>query len=74
MQVAAVSAVKEDAEATQASRVADTIADTVAKFASCADAKQRYQLVLQYADSLPELPEDLKTNANRVLGCTAQVG
>ena len=47
--------------------------DLVAKFAACADAKQRYQLVLQYADSLPPYTQELKRNANRVLGCSAQV-
>jgi cysteine desulfuration protein SufE len=47
--------------------------EIVSKFQSCADAKQRYQLVLQYAEQLPAFPEDLKENGNRVLGCTAQV-
>lgn len=45
----------------------------MSKFQACADAKERYQLVMQYARALPEYPEELKQNANRVLGCTAQV-
>lgn len=48
--------------------------ETVAKFQACSDPKQRYQLVLQYAESLAPYPEELKRNENRVLGCSAQVG
>lgn len=47
--------------------------EIVSKFEACADAKQRYQLVLQFAESLPAYPEELKRNENRVLGCSAQV-
>jgi hypothetical protein len=45
----------------------------VKRFVRCTDAKQRYQLVLEYAEQLPPFPEALKQTANRVLGCTAQV-
>jgi len=48
--------------------------ETVANFQACSDPKQRYQLVLQYAESLAPYPEELKRNENRVLGCSAQVG
>lgn len=43
------------------------------KFQNCSNPKQRYQLVLKYADILPAYPEDLKLPENRVLGCAAQV-
>lgn len=42
------------------------------KFQNCSNPKQRYQLVLKYADILPAYPEDLKLPENRVLGCAAQ--
>jgi hypothetical protein len=48
--------------------------DVVETFQQCKDPKQRYQLVLGYASSLPPYPEELKRPENRVLGCTAQVG
>jgi hypothetical protein len=50
-----------------------TVLDVVSKFQQCSDPKQRYQLVLSYADSLPAYPEELKQPENRVLGCSAQV-
>lgn len=53
--------------------LAGRLADTVSRFQACSDAKERYQLVLQYADRLPPYPEELKRNDNRVLGCSAQV-
>lgn len=46
---------------------------TVSEFEACTDAKERYQLVLQYAQALPPYPDELKQHTNRVLGCTAQV-
>lgn len=49
------------------------VEEVVSKFQACADAKGRYQLVMQYAQALPAYPAELRQNANRVLGCTAQV-
>lgn len=45
----------------------------VYKFQQCSDPKQRYQLVLHYADGLSAYPDELKLPENRVLGCTSQV-
>lgn len=45
----------------------------VSAFQQCQDAKQRYQLVLRYADQLPPFPPELKRYENRVMGCSAQV-
>ncbi|KAF6252272.1 hypothetical protein COO60DRAFT_1287195 [Scenedesmus sp. NREL 46B-D3] len=64
---AASSAAVEPAQQTPAA-----LQDVLSKFHQCSDAKQRYQLVLEYADSLPRYPEQLKRPENRVLGCAAQ--
>jgi sulfur transfer protein SufE len=50
-----------------------SLLDVVSRFQQCSDSKQRYQLVLSYADCLPAYPEELKRPENRVLGCSAQV-
>jgi hypothetical protein len=62
------------AAATKPTHTSATLLRVVSKFQQCSDPKQRYQLVLSYADSLPAYPEDLKQPENRVLGCSAQVG
>lgn len=36
-------------------------------------AQERVQLLLEYAKRLPPMPASAKTDANRVMGCTAQV-
>jgi sulfur transfer protein SufE len=64
-----VSAVSEAQERGLSTRVEDV----VSKFQACTDAKERYQLVMQYAQALPAYPAEVRQNANRVLGCTAQV-
>ena len=35
---------------------------------------RKYKLVVDYARAAPLFPEDQKIMANRVMGCTAQVG
>ncbi len=37
------------------------------------DWEERYAYVIQIGKSLPPLPEDLRTEANRVQGCASQV-
>ncbi len=43
------------------------------RFHGLADPKQRLKLLLEYARSLPALPEAERRPENRVMGCTAQV-
>lgn len=45
-----------------------------ADFQAAPGPKERAGLLLKYADRLPHLPADQRTDANRVMGCTAQVG
>ena len=40
---------------------------------AAADAKERTRLLLGYAKRLPHFPEAARRDANRVMGCTAQV-
>ena len=40
---------------------------------SSGGSKQQMQLLLEYARRLPHLPEDQRSYANRVMGCTSQV-
>ncbi|GAB4820689.1 hypothetical protein N2152v2_007735 [Parachlorella kessleri] len=40
---------------------------------AAADAKERTRLLLGYAKRLPQFPEAARRDANRVMGCTAQV-
>ena len=44
-----------------------------AEFQAASGAKDRAGLLLKFADRLPHLPAEQRTNANRVMGCTAQV-
>eukprot|EP00878_Enallax_costatus_P014265 GHUV01014921.1.p1 GENE.GHUV01014921.1~~GHUV01014921.1.p1 ORF type:complete len:256 (+),score=54.72 GHUV01014921.1:168-935(+) len=48
------------------------VQDVVDKFQLCTDAKQRYQMVLSYAEGLPSYPAELRRPENRVMGCSAQ--
>ena len=50
------------------------LAAVVDDFKSVADDKGRLKLLLDYARQLPAFPEEQRTYANRVMGCTAQVG
>lgn len=57
---------------------ADTSFDTAfgsiaAEFQQASGPKERAGLLLKYAERLPHLPADKRTDANRVMGCTAQV-
>lgn len=45
----------------------------IREFHALREVKDRYKLLLDYANELEEFPESQKTNANRVMGCTAQV-
>lgn len=44
-----------------------------ADFQAASGPKERAGLLLKYAERLPHLPAELQTNANRVMGCSAQV-
>ena len=44
-----------------------------AEFQAASGPKDRAGLLLKFADRLPHLPAEQHTNANRVMGCTAQV-
>lgn len=45
----------------------------VQKFKSRSNPKQRYEQLLWYAKKLPDLPEEDKTEENKVSGCQSQV-
>ena len=51
---------------------APALQEIIADFGSAGSQAERMQLLLQYASSLPHMPEDAKSTANRVMGCTAQ--
>lgn len=44
------------------------------RFQAAGDAKAKARLLLEYAAALPPFPDSAKVDANRVMGCTAQVG
>jgi len=50
-----------------------TLQDIVASFELFDDWEQRYQYLVELGDSLPEMPEFLKTDKNKVKGCMSQV-
>lgn len=50
-----------------------SLAAALAPFAAAASARERASLLVQAGRRLPPLPEASRTNANRVIGCTAQV-
>jgi len=52
--------------------VPEHISKVVSKFSSVKDAKQSYQLLLEYALNLPAFPDAWKTAENRVMGCSSQ--
>lgn len=47
---------------------------TAQELQAASDAKERTRLLLSYAKRLAPLPESARADANRVMGCTAQVG
>ena len=51
----------------------EALAKIVERFKRRADPKQRYAQLLWYAKKLQEMPEEDKTPANKVPGCTSQV-
>lgn len=56
---------------------APTWTETANKFIedirACEDADDRFDLIMELGDTLEPLPDELKTEANRVQGCTANV-
>ncbi len=50
-----------------------TIDDIRADFALLDDWEDRYRYVIELGRALPPLPEDLRTEANKVRGCASQV-
>ncbi|KAL4457736.1 hypothetical protein ABPG75_012601 [Micractinium tetrahymenae] len=49
------------------------LAELAAELSAAADVQQRSRLLVGYASRLPAMPEAARTDANRVMGCTAQV-
>ncbi|HWB47424.1 MAG TPA: SufE family protein [Hyphomicrobiaceae bacterium] len=54
-------------------RMASTIDDIRADFALLDEWEDRYRYVIELGRSLPPLPDELRTEANRVRGCVSQV-
>lgn len=50
------------------------LAAAAAELTAAADVQERSRLLLGYARRMPAMPEAERTDANRVMGCTAQVG
>ena len=50
-----------------------TLDRIVERLATTADPKRRYEYVLWLAKKLQPLPEELRTDANKVKGCVSQV-
>ena len=50
-----------------------TIADFQSDFALLDDWEDRYRYVIELGRALPPLPDDLRTDANKVRGCASQV-
>jgi cysteine desulfuration protein SufE len=53
--------------------MASTIDDIRADFALLDEWEDRYRYVIELGRSLPPLPDELRTEANRVRGCVSQV-
>jgi len=51
----------------------DTIDELIDEFGMMDDWDERYQLLLELGDEVPELADDLKTEQNRVEGCLSLV-
>ncbi len=50
-----------------------TIADIQSDFALLDDWEDRYRYVIELGRAMPPLPDDLRTDANKVRGCASQV-
>lgn len=50
-----------------------TLDDIRADFALLDDWEDRYRYVIELGRSLPDFPEELRTDANKVRGCASQV-
>lgn len=49
-----------------------TVDELLEEFSDCSD-RERLQLILEFGDELPSLPEHYKTEENRVRGCQSNV-
>jgi len=47
--------------------------DIANELAECLDSEEQYELLIELGDELPEMPEEWKTEENRVQGCTSRV-
>jgi sulfur transfer protein SufE len=47
--------------------------EVVAEFSALPNPQDRLRLLVEYSKQLTPLPSEAKTDANRVMGCTAQV-
>jgi cysteine desulfuration protein SufE len=50
-----------------------TVEELLSEFNDCLDRDERLQLILELGDDLDPLPEEEKTEANRVRGCQSNV-
>ncbi|CAN1725107.1 Uncharacterized SufE-like protein RHE_CH01250 [Hyphomicrobium sp. 1Nfss2.1] len=50
-----------------------TLSDITSDFAVLDDWEDRYRYLIELGRSLPPLPEELRTDANKVRGCASQV-
>jgi len=56
-----------------AASIADVLAELAEDFDLLEDWEQRIEYVIDLGQALPPLPDDLRTEANKVPGCAAQV-
>lgn len=50
-----------------------TVEELLSEFDDCSDQDERLQLILELGDDLDPLPQEFKTDAHRVRGCTSNV-
>jgi cysteine desulfuration protein SufE len=50
-----------------------TLEKIVKRLQNVTDPKQKYERLILFARKLPEFPDDARTEANKVSGCTSQV-
>ena len=51
----------------------ETLDDIKEAFELVEDWEERYQMLIDIGKTLPEMPQDLKTDVNKVEGCVSQV-
>lgn len=49
------------------------LGEVIAEFSAVPNPQDRLKLLIEYSKQLKPMPAEAKTDANRVMGCTAQV-